>query len=254
MKKVIKINESKFRSLIKENVVFILNEMGTIRQNELLRKLTGSDKYDNLSVPEASNMISNLLKNQSPILASEKQINFLIKRGVDWVRDVELTAKDASAMIGGLMKGRKDIVNRMAEHYGFKQMKSNNMKKPLVTDAETLNEIHQQKKMNGQREVNYNPTEHEQSVYDAIDTGVINKGICFYYAYPDIDKSRFVILANNCDIPQNTITVAKHLYYSSFDSEFHLNDIYVFIDRNNNRWYHSRREFLELFLKEEGLL
>jgi len=62
-------------------------------------------------------MIDDLLKKQPKRLASEKQINFLLKIGVDWVKDVELTSEDASFMISGLMRGNTSKVNDMSSMF-----------------------------------------------------------------------------------------------------------------------------------------
>lgn len=55
---VVRINESQLRNLILEGVKSVLNEMGTPKQNAFLQKLVGDNRYDNLSVPDASKKLN----------------------------------------------------------------------------------------------------------------------------------------------------------------------------------------------------
>lgn len=107
-----KITEQKLRELIKESVSTVISEMGTLKQNALLKKLTGSDEYANLSVSDASKKIDSLLADKGGQKASDKQIAFLAKMVAKIDNDptvienmkATLTFRDASSLIDGIIK------------------------------------------------------------------------------------------------------------------------------------------------------
>lgn len=249
--KKIRLTESRLRQIIKESVKDMLNE-GTPRQNELLRKLTGSDKYDNLSVPEASAMISNLLDKQGPRSASPKQINFLLRRKQDWVKDVELTSEDASTMISALMSGSgraHQIINNVRRKYRVRSSISDISNYPvlidynLVWDAETFSQ--------GERfdEDNFN------ELFSMLDINVIKKNITFMSPFnKDNNRKYDLTLANNYNIPQNKIVKAKCFRLGLGADGLFSSDTYIFIAKDGSRWEYSNEEGLVKGLELKGLL
>ena len=247
MKRTITIKENKLKRIISESVKRTLNEMGTIKQNALLRKLTGTDKYDNLSVPDASQMIDDLLKKQPKRLASEKQINFLLKRGVDWVKDVELTSEDASFMISGLMRGNTSKVDVIKRKYKLKNTLNNANNYPILIDKNLEFEIGTTKQFG-------TLNDEEESVLGTIDKTVTAKNIEFHYAVPKYIKD-YYILSNNIQIPSKQILNAKIIYTGSWgDNNIYTKDCFVYIDRYNNKWFHFFKENLIDFLTNHNLL
>ena len=115
-KKIIRLTENQFKQHIKSLIVeTIMDEMGTPKQNALLRKLTGSSQYDNLSIKDASAKIDQLLKQQSSRPASEKQIAYLKKmypKFADIITPENVTSSDASYIIGR-------IINNKDYNYGL---------------------------------------------------------------------------------------------------------------------------------------
>jgi hypothetical protein len=200
MKHTIHLKESDLKRIISESVRRTLNEMGTIKQNVLLRKLTGTDKYDNLSVSDASKMIDDLLKKQPKRLASEKQIKFLLKRGVNWVKDVELTSEDASFMIGGLMNGNKSKVDIIKRKYNLQDTVNNN-NFPILIDNDLEFELETNKQ--------FGPSnEQEESVLNIIDKNITSQKIEFHHAsFKDVHE--YFILSNNIQIPSEKLLTAK---------------------------------------------
>ena len=86
-----------------------IDEMGTPKQNALLRKLTGSDKYDNLSVRDASAKIDQLLQKQGQRPASEKQIAYLKRmypKFAELITPENITSSDASQIIGRIINDK----------------------------------------------------------------------------------------------------------------------------------------------------
>ena len=66
MKQRIRLTEGDLHRIVKESVRNILNEMGTPKQNDFLKKLMGdrwNDKFADLPVPETSKMIDQELAN-----------------------------------------------------------------------------------------------------------------------------------------------------------------------------------------------
>ena len=109
-KRIIRLNESELKQYIK-NVLTetVMNEMGTVKQNALLRKLTGSDQYDNLSVKDASEKISQLLDQQGKRPATEKQIAYLKRmypKFADLITPENITSKEASEIIGDIINNK----------------------------------------------------------------------------------------------------------------------------------------------------
>lgn len=106
-KKVIRLTENQFKQHIKNMIVeTLMDEMGTPKQNALLRKLTGSDQYDNLSVKDASAKIDQLLKQQGSRPASEKQIAYLKRmypKFASIITSENVTSSDASQIIGRII-------------------------------------------------------------------------------------------------------------------------------------------------------
>lgn len=247
MRRTITIKENELRRIISESVRRTLNEMGTIKQNALLRKLTGTDKYDSLSVSDASRMIDDLLKKQPKRLASEKQINFLLKRGVDWVKDVELTSEDASFMISGLMRGNTSKVNVIKRKYDLKNTLNNTINCPILIDKNLEFELETNKQFGGLND-------EEESVLSTIDKTVTAKNIEFHYAVPKYMKD-YYILSNNIQIPSEQFLSAKILYTNRFrDNNICTDNCFVYIDKNNNKWFHYIKENLIDFLTKFKLL
>lgn len=246
MKHTIHLKESDLKRIISESVRRTLNEMGTIKQNALLRKLTGTDKYDNLSVSDSSKMIDDLLKKQPKRLASEKQINFLLKRGVNWVKDVELTSEDASFMISGLMRGNTSKVNVIKRKYNLQDTVNNN-NFPILID----NDLEFKLETNKQ----FGPSnEQEESVLNIIDKNIISQKIEFHHASFDHVHDYF-ILSNNIQIPSEKLLTAKVITTSRFgEINLHTYNVFIYIDKHNNKWYHTNKENLFDFLQKLNLL
>ena len=109
-KRIIRLNESELKQYIK-NVLTetVMNEMGTVKQNALLRKLTGSDQYDNLSVKDAAEKISQLLDKQGKRPATEKQIAYLKRmypKFADVITPENITSSEASEIIGNIINNK----------------------------------------------------------------------------------------------------------------------------------------------------
>lgn len=109
-KKIIRLTECDLKQYIK-NVITetVMNEMGTVKQNALLRKLTGSDQYDNLSVKDASEKINQLLDQQGKRQATEKQIAFLKRmypKFADVITPENITSSQASDIIGQIINSK----------------------------------------------------------------------------------------------------------------------------------------------------
>lgn len=118
MKQTIRLTESKLRSIIKECVKKSLNEMGTPKQNALLQKLTGSNKYDNLSTRDASTMISDLLSKQPKRMATDKQKALIKKYNKNFTDDYlnQLDFDEASSMVSNIVNKKGKYRNQSRYH------------------------------------------------------------------------------------------------------------------------------------------
>lgn len=247
MRRTIIIKENEIKRIIYESVRRTLNEMGTIKQNALLRKLTGTDKYDSLSVSDASRKIDDLLKKQPKRLASERQINFLLKRGVDWVKDVELTSEDASFMISGLMHGNTSKVNVIKRKYNLRNTLNSTNNCPILIDKNLEFDIETTKQFGAL-------SDEEKSVLNTIDKTVTAKNIKFHFANPEHIED-YYILSNNIQIPSEQFLSAKKMCTGRFgDNNIYTSDCFVYIDKYNNKWYHHTKENLIDFLTKFKLL
>lgn len=97
---MIRLSENKINQIVNRSIKQVLSEMGTPKQNAFLQKLVGDNRYDDLSVPDASKKIDQLLKKQPVRPMSDKQLAYLKKlAGNGWLK----RAKSSVIKLGNLV-------------------------------------------------------------------------------------------------------------------------------------------------------
>jgi hypothetical protein len=142
MKQKIRLTESNLLYLVESTVKRVLTEMGTPAQNSLLRKLTGTNEYDNLSVSDASEKISSLLdKQNSNSKPSEKQLAFISRYNFAKGKDLTfLTKREASQIIQSLMA--RDITRAQRAFNAYYQQSMHNQFDNTLSNGNTPYLLH----------------------------------------------------------------------------------------------------------------